>query len=82
MPIEPRGYAVAKNEGDVWEMEPGRLAVFKLLAMQTGGSVAVFEETVPVGAGTPLHIHRTSDEILYVHREPSRFSSAMSKSRF
>lgn len=66
MPIEPRGYAVAKNEGDAWEMEPGRLAVFKLLATQTGGSVAVFEETVPVGVGTPLHIHRTSDEVLYV----------------
>lgn len=66
MSIELRGRTVAENDGQAWEMEPGRLAVFKLLAEQTGGSVAVFEESVPVRSGTPLHIHRTSDEVLYV----------------
>lgn len=66
MPGAPRGYSVAKDEGQGWDMEPGRPAVLKLLADQTGGNIAVFEETVPVGAGTPLHIHRTSDEVLYV----------------
>jgi quercetin dioxygenase-like cupin family protein len=47
-------------------MEPGRPTVFKLLSEETGGKIAVFEEIVPPGAGTPLHIHHTSDEVVYV----------------
>ena len=73
MSTEPKGHAVVKSEGHIWEMEPGRLAVFKLLAEQTGGSIAAFEEIVPVGAGTPLHIHRTSDEVLYVRSGDFKF---------
>jgi quercetin dioxygenase-like cupin family protein len=60
------GYTVAPDQGPVWEMEVGRPATFKLLSEQTGGNVAVFEEVVPAGGGTPLHIHRTSDEVIYV----------------
>jgi quercetin dioxygenase-like cupin family protein len=48
-------------------MAPGRTAVFKLLCDQTGGSVSVFEEVLPPGSGTPLHIHHTSDELIYFH---------------
>jgi quercetin dioxygenase-like cupin family protein len=47
-------------------MEPGRPAAFKLMCEETGGKIAVFEEVVPPGGGTPLHIHRTSDEVIYV----------------
>ena len=47
-------------------MEPGRPAAFKLMCEETGGNIAVFEEVVPPGGGTPLHIHRTSDEVIYV----------------
>ena len=61
-----QGYAVASDEGPAWDMEPGRPAVFKLLADDTGGKVGVFEEVVPPGVGTPLHIHRNSDEVFYV----------------
>ena len=57
---------VSQEQGPVWDMEPGRPTTFKLLSEQTGGSVSVFEELVPVGAGTPLHIHRTSDEVIHV----------------
>jgi quercetin dioxygenase-like cupin family protein len=57
---------VSPEEGPVWDMEPGRPTTFKLLSEQTGGSVSVFEELVPVGAGTPLHIHRTSDETIHL----------------
>jgi quercetin dioxygenase-like cupin family protein len=57
-------------------MEPGRPAVFKLLADQTAGNIAVFEEAVPVGMGTPLHIHRTSDEVLHVQAGDFRFQLA------
>jgi quercetin dioxygenase-like cupin family protein len=59
-------YVVAGEQSPVWEMEPGRPTTFKLLSEQTGDSVAVFEEVVPVGSGTPLHIHHTSDEVIYV----------------
>lgn len=57
---------VSSEEGPVWNMEPGRPTTFKLLSEQTQESVAVFEEVVPAGGGTPLHIHRTSDELIYV----------------
>jgi quercetin dioxygenase-like cupin family protein len=40
--------------------------VFKLLSDQTEGRLAVFEEIVPPRLGTPLHIHQTSDEAIYV----------------
>lgn len=66
MSVQPKAYCIARDEGPLWDMEPGRSVVFKLLSEQTGGKIAVFEETVPAGAGTPLHIHRTSDEALYV----------------
>lgn len=54
------------GEGRRWEMEPGRFAVFRVLSGETGGSTAVFEESVPPGAGTPLHIHHPSDEVIFV----------------
>jgi quercetin dioxygenase-like cupin family protein len=43
--------------GQFGTMAPGRLAIFKLLCDQTGGSIAIFEEVLPPGSGTPLHIH-------------------------
>ena len=60
------GYVVASHEGSVWNMQPGRPAIFELFAEQTGGRIAVFEEAVPPGAGTALHLHRNADEVLYV----------------
>ena len=66
MATHTQGYIVAPEHGQVWDMEPGRPTTFKLLSEQTDDSVAVFEEVVPVGGGTPLHIHHTSDEVIYV----------------
>ena len=66
MATHTQGYIVAPEHGPVWDMEAGRLTTFKLLSEQTDDSVAVFEEVVPVGGGTPLHIHHTSDEVIYV----------------
>jgi quercetin dioxygenase-like cupin family protein len=59
---------VSAEQGPVWQMETGdkRPMIFKLLSQHTGGSISVFEETVPVGAGTPLHIHHNSDEIIHL----------------
>ncbi len=66
MATHTQGYIVAPEHGPVWDMEPGRPTRFRLLSEQTDDSVAVFEEVVPVGGGTPLHIHHTSDEVIYV----------------
>ena len=66
METQVRGYFVTSEQGTVWEMGLGRPATFKLLSEQTGGSIAVFEEMVPVGDGTPLHIHPTSDEVIHI----------------
>jgi hypothetical protein len=55
------GIIAKGTDGPVWDMAPGRPAAFKLLCDQTNGSIAVFEEVVPMGMGSPLHIHHTSD---------------------
>ncbi|WP_158292306.1 cupin domain-containing protein [Paracraurococcus ruber] len=60
------GFVVAAHEGPVWDMQQGRPTIFKLLAEQTGGRIAVFEEVVPPGGRTALHIHHTSDEVIHI----------------
>jgi quercetin dioxygenase-like cupin family protein len=61
-----KGRIVSPAQGLNFEMGPGRSITYKLLSEQTGDSLSVFEETVPPGAGTPLHIHRTSDEVIHL----------------
>jgi quercetin dioxygenase-like cupin family protein len=60
------GFIVAPHEGPTWAMDVGRSSIFKLLSDQTGGEIAVFEEIAPPQTRTPLHIHRTGDEVIYV----------------
>jgi quercetin dioxygenase-like cupin family protein len=67
MPDARMGFIATRTDGVVWDMAPGRPAVFKLLCDETNGSIAVFEEALPTGSGTPLHIHHTSDEVIHVH---------------
>ncbi|MBV8770765.1 MAG: cupin domain-containing protein [Deltaproteobacteria bacterium] len=50
----------------VWNMAPGRTAALKLQNEETGESVMAFEEVTPTGTETPLHLHRDSDEVMYV----------------
>src|SRR5262245_41825395 len=66
MATNTRAYVVTEDQAPVWNMEPGRPTTFKLLSEQTGDSVALFEEVVPAGSGTPLHIHHTSDEVIHI----------------
>lgn len=61
------------GSGELWEMEPGRPARFRILSSATDGQVAVFEERVPLGSGTPLHMHHTSEELIHVHSGTFRF---------
>ena len=39
---------------------------YKVLAAETGGSLSVFEETIPPGVGAPPHTHSREDEAFYV----------------
>ena len=44
----------------------GRVFSLKLVGGETGGSIMMFEETVPVGTRSTLHLHHDSDEVAYV----------------
>jgi quercetin dioxygenase-like cupin family protein len=61
-----KGHIVSAADGPDWQMSPGRTMSYKLLSEHTGDAVAILEETVPAGDGTPLHIHRTSDEVIHL----------------
>src|SRR5229473_3951032 len=45
---------------------PGRSFSLKLRGGETGDSIMMFEETVPAGTKSTLHLHRDSDEVAYV----------------
>ena len=60
------GVVVQPGQGPVWDMSPGRSAVLKLLGGATGGSIMMFEETVPTGTKSTFHLHHDSDEVAYV----------------
>jgi uncharacterized RmlC-like cupin family protein len=61
-----KSYVTLPGQEQTWNMAPGRTAALKLLNEQTGHSVMAFEEITPAGADTPLHLHRDSDEVMYV----------------
>ena len=46
---------------------PGRSFSLKLRGGETGGSIMMFEETVPAGTKSTFHLHHDSDEVAYVH---------------
>ena len=61
-----KGHIVSATEALNWDMSPGRTVSHKLMSEHTGDLLSIFEETAPIGAGTPLHIHRTSDEVIHL----------------
>ena len=62
-----KGVVVPAGGGKHFAMSsPGRSAALKLLGHETGGSVMMFEETVPAGTKSLFHLHRDSDEIAWV----------------
>src|SRR5437660_12247960 len=60
------GIVVQRNEGLRSSNTPGREFALKLLCRDTGDSMMVFEETVPTGTKSTLHLHHDSDELAYV----------------
>jgi quercetin dioxygenase-like cupin family protein len=61
-----QGIVVAPGQGPVSSLTPGRSIVLKLLGGATGDSIMMFEETIPAGAKSTLHLHHDSDEVAYV----------------
>jgi quercetin dioxygenase-like cupin family protein len=64
--MDAKGVVVQPGEGAVWNMSPGRSAALKLQNAETAESVMAFEETAPAGTDTTFHLHRNSDELIYV----------------
>jgi quercetin dioxygenase-like cupin family protein len=62
-----RGLVVPAGGGKHLDMRaPGRFSALKLLGHETNESVMLFEETVPAGTKSLLHLHRDSDEVAWV----------------
>ena len=61
-----KGIVVPAGGGKHCEDTPGRFFDLKLLADQTGGSIMLFEETVPAGTKSTHHLHHDSDEVVWV----------------
>ncbi len=57
---------VQPGQGQVSSTTPGREFALKLLGGATGDSIMIFEETVPAGTKSTLHLHHDSDEVAYV----------------
>ncbi len=63
----PTGVVVPAGGGRHLDMSaPGRFAALKLLGRETGGSVMLFEETIPAGTRSLFHLHHDSDEVAWV----------------
>jgi quercetin dioxygenase-like cupin family protein len=62
-----KGLVVAAGDGKHLDMgAPGRFAAVKLVGHETGESIMLFEEVVPVGTKSLFHLHRDSDEVAWV----------------
>ena len=61
-----QGIVVQPGQGPVSSFTPGRSIVLKLLGGASGDSIMMFEETIPAGTTSTLHLHHDSDEVAYV----------------
>lgn len=63
--LQTKPYAIAHEAGPIfWTLGlPGRA---KATGEQTGGAFSLVEALCPPGYATPLHIHYTEDEAIYV----------------
>jgi mannose-6-phosphate isomerase-like protein (cupin superfamily) len=64
--MNARGIVEPPGQGAVPNQTPGRSTALKLLGGATGGTIMMFEQTVPVGTMSTFHLHHDSDEVAYV----------------
>src|SRR5437764_4964779 len=60
-----RPFAAAHDEAEARSFF-GCLIWVKATGEQTGGALALIDQVVPPGAGSPWHLHRNEDESFYV----------------
>jgi quercetin dioxygenase-like cupin family protein len=62
-----KGFVVPAGGGKHFDSPtPGRSFALKLLGHETDESIMLFEETLPAGTKSLLHLHRDSDEVAWV----------------
>jgi quercetin dioxygenase-like cupin family protein len=62
-----QGFVVAADGGKHFASPtPGRSLALKLLGRETNDSIMMFEETLPAGTASLLHLHHDSDEVAWV----------------
>ena len=62
-----QGFVVPAGGGARFDMgAPGRFADVKFVGSQTNESIMMFEETLPAGTKSLLHLHHDSDEVAWV----------------
>jgi len=64
--MDAQGIVVLPEQGPESNTSPRRSVALKLLGGVTGGSIMMFEETVPVGTKSTFHLHLDSDEVAYI----------------
>ena len=62
-----QGFVVPAADGRHFDMgAPGRSADVKRVGHETNESLMMFEETLPAGTKSLLHLHRDRDEVAWV----------------
>ena len=62
-----KGFVVPPGGGRHFDSpSPGRFFAMKLLGLDTGESIMMFEETLPAGTASLHHLHHDSDEVAWV----------------
>jgi mannose-6-phosphate isomerase-like protein (cupin superfamily) len=61
-----QGIVVQPGQGLVANYTAGRSIVLKLQCGATDDSIMLFEETIPAGTKSTLHLHHDSDEVAYI----------------
>jgi quercetin dioxygenase-like cupin family protein len=64
--MSAKGIVVPPERAPDSKTPPTRSFALKLLGGATGGSIMMFEETVPPGTKSTFHLHHDSDEVAYV----------------
>ena len=66
MSVQPSGVKVVGPDEGVRQVVLGDRQRVILAGADTGGTIAVVEDTNPPGFGIPLHLHRREDETFHV----------------
>jgi quercetin dioxygenase-like cupin family protein len=64
--MSKQGIVIPPEQGPVSSFTPGRAIILKLPSNATDDSIMMFEEIVPPGTKSTLHLHHDSDEVAYV----------------